>query len=344
MNMILDFFDRYCDRLYPGNRTRPQKFSCVFLTPGFQASSHIIVFVLQNDDQIPSWVVKLPRLAGDHQRLDLEAANLRLIHSKKAGGFDSIPQVVAYEDFHQFRLLVQSMLHGRIMRPPLVRRRPDGCILAATNWLLDIHRITADSSRRDGDGPSPFPEDALRLLESILNQSGEQRLLEKTRGLLAPVCEMDLPTVFEHGDFSSPNLLLDDQDRLGVVDWELADPHGLPMADLFFFLTYVAFARTNAVNLQQQLQAVRQVFFDPNSWARSVLLDYAGQTGIPAAWLSRLFLLTWIRYLANMIRRLTGGEAQLSEETARWLRTNRYYHIWQETAKRMEHFVIPAGT
>ncbi len=343
MNMILDFFDKNSDRLYPGNQPRPQKLSCVYLTPGFQASSHIIVFVLQNEDQIPSWVVKLPRLAGDHQRLDLEAENLRLIHSKKAGGFDSIPKVVAYEEHHEFRVLVQSMLPGRIMRPALVRRRPDGCILAATHWLLDIHRSTVDSSSQNRNGRSQFSEDALRLLEAVLNQSGEQRLLEKTRGLLAPVCEMDLPTVFEHGDFSSPNLLLDDQDRLGVVDWELADPHGLPMADLFFFLTYVAFARTNAVNLQQQLQAVRQVFFDPDSWAGPVLRDYAGQTGIPAVWLSRLFLLSWIRYLANMIRRLGGGEAPLSGETARWLRTNRYYHIWQETAKRMAHFVIPAA-
>lgn len=59
---------------------------------------------------------------------------------------------------------------------------------------------------------------------------------------MAPLRSMQLPLVFEHGDLSYPNLLLLPTGEPGVLDWELANPDGLPACDLFLFLTYVAFS------------------------------------------------------------------------------------------------------
>ncbi len=52
-----------------------------------------------------------------------------------------------------------------------------------------------------------------------------------------------VPTVFAHGDPGPWNLLADDDGRVVFLDWENAEPRGLPLGDVFYFArTYGAFA------------------------------------------------------------------------------------------------------
>jgi hypothetical protein len=46
-----------------------------------------------------------------------------------------------------------------------------------------------------------------------------------------------VPAVVAHNDLTMWNLFCDDQDRLGVIDWEAADADCLPLTDFFYAMT-----------------------------------------------------------------------------------------------------------
>ena len=156
-------------------------------------------------------------------------------------------------------------------------------------------------------------------------------MLDDTWELVSPLRDMALPLAFEHGDLSHPNIMLLKDGRPGVVDWELAEPHGLPAYDLFFFLTYVAFASHNARKRGDHLAAFQAAFFGRAAWARPYVAAYARRLQLPAHALTPLFVLTWARYMTSQLMRLDGGrsEGRLATETAGWLRANRYYALWR---------------
>ena len=91
-------------------------------------------------------------------------------------------------------------------------------------------------------------------------------LVERTLEALAPLRDAGLPLVLEHGDTSHPNLLLRRFGDLAVVDWELADPDGLPGHDLAFFLVYAA----GAARRREEAETARRLhdaFFGSEPWA-----------------------------------------------------------------------------
>ncbi len=143
---------------------------------------------------------------------------------------------------------------------------------------------------------------------------------------------MRLPLVFEHGDLSHPNIMLLKRGGLGVVDWELAEPQGLPAYDLFCFLVYAAFAKHNARSSGGYLSAFPTRLLWPGRLGAPMSLAYAKQLGLPTEALTPLFILCWARYVANLLMRLGDSEApqgRLEQGTADWLRANRCYALWR---------------
>jgi thiamine kinase-like enzyme len=161
----------------------------------------------------------------------------------------------------------------------------------------------------------------------------EKQLVAETRRLTRPLQSLDFPLVFEHGDFSSPNLLLRPCGDLGVVDWESAEPLGLPAADLFFFFSYLAFARDKSESPEDCVAAFHDAFFGPQAWARKYITRYSETLQLPAAILKPLFIACWSRYVAGLVARLNdlgaGPRVMPDQETAVWLRDNRYFHLWR---------------
>ena len=148
------------------------------------------------------------------------------------------------------------------MRRALVKRRTAACLSAAMEWLQEVHRASMVPGKTVANSFEALAESRLQALESSFPLSERERgLLERARQLIEPLRSAAIPLVFEHGDFSAPNILIDGNHRLGVVDWELAEPLGLPAADLLFFLSYVAFSREGAEKSEQYLSAFRRAFW-----------------------------------------------------------------------------------
>ncbi len=330
MNAVTSYLHQEWGRLYPG-RPEPRTLRCFLKTPRFRASSHVLFFVFVDDAPDPEFVVKVSRLPGDDRWVDREAANLIEVQGARAPGFDSIPRAAAYETHDGLRMLVQTALRGETMDRAYVRARPDLCVQTVAAWLSELHGATG--AQVDAAEWRRVIDDPLDRLDTLCaDRPPERALIRRTRETVAPLREASIPLVFEHGDLSAPNLLIDERGRVGVVDWELAIPRGLPATDLFFFLTFVAFARGRAHSRRSWLAAFRDAFFGPDAWAAGRIREYARALRLPAETLEPLFVSTWARYVAGEASRLgaddisgKGGAGELVECIA----SSRFRILWE---------------
>jgi aminoglycoside phosphotransferase len=332
MNTVLTFLEANRQRLDLARYGVPERLSSVVITPRFRASSHVVFLIIAPNKPEPLLVAKLPRLAGASASVEREVANLRAVHDRRAGGFDSIPRVIAFEEYLGRSILVETALVGQPLDPATVRRdRARGCD-AVAGWLAELQWTVSGADLAEADWFSRLVERPLRHFQSVFPLSvDEAQLLERTWELIAPLRDVAPPMVFEHGDLSYPNIMLLKDGTPGVVDWELAEPQGLPTYDLFFFLTYVAFASHNARKSSDYLAAFHAAFFGHAAWARPYVAAYARRLQLPPHTLTPLFVLSWARYMTSLLLRLDADPAggRLTSETANWLRANRYYALWR---------------
>ncbi|MGH9147929.1 MAG: phosphotransferase [Vicinamibacterales bacterium] len=296
-------------------------------TPRFRASGHVIFLVLADWLRTPILVGKVPRLAADNGGLAREAANLRMLQTIRSGGFDSVPQVVAYEDGQSWSLLLETAVIGT---PVDLWGRRRSRIDEVVDWLIEFHTSTMRPSETVRDWYTRLADEPCEQFLTLLPGDGVARhLIDRTSCVARALYEEDVPLVFEHRDFCPLNILVDHDGAIGVVDWELGEPDGLPALDLFFFLTAAAFARDGAGTEKRCLAAFRTAFFGPTAWARPHISRYANRVGLSADLLKPLFILCWSRHVTTLARRLHSSDgAMLGSETVGWLRSNRYYALW----------------
>lgn len=334
MNTALAFLTRHRERLGLDRLGVPTRLSSVVLTPRFQASRHVVFLLLPEGGRTPVLVAKVPRLVDTNVSLAREAASLQSVHALRPSGFPGVPRLVAFEPCGDRSILVETAITGAPMSPEVVRRERDTCCAVVSDWLLNLH--TASAHDAGGAWFTHLVDQPLDWMASTFPATpDEAHLIERTRAALQPLATTALPFVCEHGDFSHPNLMRPTPDSLGVVDWELAQMHGVPVYDLFVFLTYVAFSLQRARTGDQQLEAFRAAFFAPGTWATRLASAYARRAGVPAEVLAPLFVLTWARYTITLLMRLADANPDapgtLAAHDAAWVRTNRYYQLWRES-------------
>lgn len=306
--------------------------ACVQVTPRYETSAHV-VFLLIDPSATPRLVLKAARFPGGGESLEREARSLRAVQAARPGGFDSVPRVIASTEFHGTRVLLETGLPGRPVTDAVVRRRFTACRDALVRWVTELHTVTTRPERAgEPDAFDAHADPALAGLDWWLPE--ERALIARTRELLEPLRGGTVPRVFEHGDLSAPNLLLDDRGTLQVVDWELASPDGVPACDLFFGLNYLASAAGGRRGPAGRMAGFRRAFFGPDAWATPVARRYLSDLGVDPGLAPALFLLCWVRYTARLLRRLpSAGAGVVPQRRREWLRRNRYFEIWRETVE-----------
>jgi aminoglycoside phosphotransferase len=331
---VLHFLEANRERLGLARREASGPLSALLVTPRFRASRHVVFLVVEHGRSEPCLVAKLPRLA-EGEALAREAANLRAIQGRGAG-FDSIPRVIAFEACGDRPLLVETVLAGSALDAAAVRRDAAPWCRAVADWLAALDPAPT-RARLDPHWFARLVEEPLDALARLARLSPEEaRAIERTRALARRLRGDPLPAVFEHGDLSPPNVLRLHDGGIGVLDWELAEPRGLPGGDLFFFLTWVAWARDRATTPETQCRAFGRAFFGAGAWARSFVRAYARGLGLPVDALTPLFVLGWARTLARYVDRLDGSPGPFASESSEWLRQNRYYALWRHSLAHLD--------
>lgn len=244
----------------------------VLITPRFALSAHVVALVLARDGR-PALAAKLPRRTDDGGALAREAENLRTVGAALDDD-GTTPAVVVFDEDLPHPLLLQQALRGTPLSGPALRRGGDATVRAVVAWC---DRLAQASTRPpDFDVYAALALDpARRLADAAGADATLRRLAQRTVALVGDLIGAGVPHVFEHGDLGHPNLLLGDDGRLGVLDFERAHRFGLVGHDAAFFLTYAAMARS----AQPTRAAVIDAFYGARPWAMDLLgghLEHAG--------------------------------------------------------------------
>jgi aminoglycoside phosphotransferase (APT) family kinase protein len=339
MNAALTFIDSNRRRLRLEHLPPSSALSTIVLTPRFRASAHVIVLVFGRGSPEPVLVVKLGRLPGDCSTLDREAFNLRALGANRSfisdGGSPCVPQLLSDEAVAGTRLLLQTAVPGRPLTRRAVRRRPRDFAALMTAWIANLHAADHEPRRALID-PSSSLLEPLRTLRDAHSESVELvDLVTATLHILEALGPFTVPSAFEHGDWAAPNILITASGELGVVDWELADPIGLPAVDLFFGLTYVALSVKRASTPEVSLAGFTSAFVGRSAWAAPYVGKYASRVGLSEEVLPALFLATWTRQFLALLARLPGDDVEKAARlrSDRWLQSNRAFALWKQAVE-----------
>src|SRR5690606_4439004 len=141
----------------------------------------------------------------------------------------------------------------------------DACCRAVLDWLIAIQpqdraQLHTDAYKRLVRAPLRYFGEDFRLDEE------ESELLAATEDLIAPLTKMLLLLVIERRDLSQPNIVVNAQGKVVVIDWELAIAGGAPACTLFFLVTYAAVARARVGKTGDYVGAFRRAFFEKDGW------------------------------------------------------------------------------
>jgi aminoglycoside phosphotransferase len=296
VNQVATFVEDHHEQLGLERLGIARRPSCVLLTPRFRRSRHIVVLVLARGE--PVLVAKLPRLPGDVQALAREARNLEAVERALAGHDEgTAPALVAFQEGAAHPLLLETAVSGLPLSPAAIRRGRERIVVCVAAW---VERLAAATLRTPADD-AWYERLVSAPLRSLAGRGDAEvaGMVDRTRELAEPLRSGTLPLVFEHGDLAHPNLVRQPDGRLGVLDWERAEPAGLPAHDLFFFLAYAALAgRGGRRRHRDDLAELEVAFFGPRAWAWEVVERYALHLAIDAALLRPLLAVSCARAVA----------------------------------------------
>lgn len=275
----------------------------LLVTPRFRTSRHV-VRLASDPVTRAGLVVKLPRISTDTSGIAHEAAVLRELAERWPAGRGTFPVVRAlHVEGHP--ALVETKVRGTVLTHRYVARRPAESVRAVRSWIESLPVSGSTSTDPQWFGrlvEQPLSE--LAQWESAGNSTGLSELVRRTVAAASLLCDHDLPLVFEHGDVTCPNVFMDRDGRISLVDWELAEPAGLPGTDMMHFLAFVSFAVAGVHDVPGQVRAFHDSFFGPRPWAARLARSHLRQRGVDEQLLAPLMLATWGRYAAKIGPRL----------------------------------------
>jgi Phosphotransferase enzyme family len=186
-------------------------------------------FLFTERDPAPPWVLKFARLPGLERLFDDDERGLRLAERSPPVVAGHAPSLVGRFEVQGLHASVETAAQGEAIVAALDSSRPRSEGLAAVERIADWLVRLAKSTAAPADALEP---ERRRLAEDVVPRWATEGLPQDLVESLPPV-----PAVFQHGDVFGENVVLDDRGGFTILDWEAAREHGLPLWDLFYFLT-----------------------------------------------------------------------------------------------------------
>jgi hypothetical protein len=199
--------------------------------------------------------------------------------------------------------------------------------LAATDWFAELAGHPPHRSRSQW-----WPNAVQPVIDGLAHLPGPDIVTELTARSRAVLGQIEhLPLTISHGDAGPVNVLMDDHDKLSVIDWEDCDEYGLPVGDLVALLTFLIFDLEDPWRTGRYGEAYRATL-NPSTKYGSLraecLARYARRVGIDPSTLQALALIPWMRRSLREHHGMLGAAADPEGREA--FRRGLYVSLWQE--------------
>ena len=245
----------------------------------------------------PDYIVKMVRDPGLNYRLENEARSLQLLAEKGLLDPEILPQVVFYGHHAGLALVGESIIEGVPFRQKTAAAADCPYGLAALDWFVELGAATADTqAAAPGDIAAGLTQLLARFVQ-IYQPTPDQhdflkQQIEKIGHSAVPV-----PLVFQHGDPGPWNMVITPGGRVGVLDWEAAEPAGMPLWDLLYFMRSYSLDAARKQGMNNRLAAFTQQFLNDTPLSRlfiEIIAEYCRRTGLDGRLVEPLFYTCWM--------------------------------------------------
>jgi len=296
------------------------------VAPGDYASQKVLLLLFDPDDRQPWTVVKLGADSFHAGRLRNEAAALTHLAALRLP--DGTVPALRFAGEHVGRGVVgQSWVRGRPFMK-VAQPSADGPELATVaSWLTSLAKASTD--RRHAGEVGVALRDLFERYRLVHQPSAEEAAFLEGQVRAIEQHSGTLPVVFQHGDPGAWNLLVDHGARVGFLDWESAEVHGMPLWDLMHFqFSFGAWVSRREGERRRLAAAMRHLATPGPMQARFAeqMADLAATVELPRAMIRPLFYTCWMhRSLKEATRR-----------THRTLDRGLYVRMLRELIRRRE--------
>jgi hypothetical protein len=261
--------------------------------PGEYVSRKVLLLLFADGAAMPTYVVKATRDPSLNGRLRNEWDALRALAD--VGLRDGVvPTPHFFGEPGGLAVLGQSAVDGAPYRSRMAGEAGLAVLRDAVGTLRDLAARTAHALPA-AHAAVAFDRIAHRFVELYDPHPGLRDFLqaqvEAVRESAVP-----FPLVFQHGDPGTWNLLAADDGRVAFLDWESAEPDGVPLWDLFYLVRSHAVSALKAAGERDSLVAFdRQLVRDGELSAllADAVAEQREALGLDPALVGPLFHLCW---------------------------------------------------
>jgi hypothetical protein len=266
----------------------------LLLTGGGRSINKVVALPFADDAPAPGAVVKFARVAAADAALDREAVALRAL-AEEHPGVAGVPRLLAQERRVGRRALAESAVPGE---PLIAALRPAtfGELAAKVSaWLTGL--VEDGEPRPPSQWWQRLVGEPLAAFERDFSGAVEAGTVERLRTRLRGLDSLPLRRACEHRDCSPWNVVLGAAGAPGLLDWESAEPHGLPGLDLAYFLANSAFVLDGAIETGRTRESYRRLLDPTTPYGREAaarVVDYCARVGLDPDAFATLRLLAWV--------------------------------------------------
>ena len=206
-----------------------------FSAPGAYNSQKVLYLLFDRQGEGPEYVVKMTRDPAFNGRLENEWRALTLLAEQGIGDVETLPRPTFLGRNAGLAVLGETAVGGApfLERTEATAQCPHA--LDAVEWLVDLAGATAGRPVGAAEAAAALGMLRDRFHELYTPDPGLRSFLGDQIDHVAASAS-EFPLVFQHGDPGCWNLVVTQSGRLGFLDWEAAEPNGMPLWDLFYFL------------------------------------------------------------------------------------------------------------
>jgi hypothetical protein len=283
----------------------PDPDAWVLLTGGAESDAKVVGLPFSGGEAEPGVVAKFARIAKSGQSLEREATVLRELERERPG-LAGIPRLRSSGRRAGQVAIVQDAISGKALNAAINPAEFATVAPSVTGWLIAL-----------AGEPKPQPpatwmqrlvDEPLTEIERDFAELAPAGFAKRARGALAGLG--DLTLVCEHRDFGPWNVVLGADGAPAAIDWEDAEPSGLPSLDLVYFVASCAFAIEGTGGDVNGARESNRRLLDPatelGEVAAACIAEYRAALGIGESDFRRLRLLCWVVQALIACRRLIG--------------------------------------
>ena len=271
-------------------------------------SRKVLFFLFEEASSSPEYIVKITRDSAFNARLENEYHALTLLRQKGLGGPETLPQPLFLDCHGGLAIVGETVIDGVPFRRRTTGTADDPYGRVAIEWLTDLSIATADSTIAT---TSKVAEELWQLFVRFLETYC--LTLEQTVFLAEQIDIIrrhlgTFPLVFQHGDPGTWNLMVTSGGEVAFLDWEAAEPHGMPLWDLFYFLRSYCTWAARKQGTRDSLKGFAQHFLAESSLTPlliKAIRRYSRQIGLPPRLIEPLFYTCWMHRALKQATRLS---------------------------------------